>query len=77
MTRGSLHSVQMSQLKFPSQWWVSLISQPTIKQASNILLRNSSKGRIATLLYGKHGLSGLDTLISLRVSFSWAAFTRP
>ena len=69
MTRGSLHSVQMSQLKFPSQWWVSLISQPMIKQASNILRRNFSKGRMATLLYGRQGLSGLDTLISLMSQF--------
>ena len=74
MTRGSLHSVQMSQLKFPSQWWVSLISQPMIKQASNILQRNSSKGRIATLLYGKPGLSGLDTLIPLMSQFLLGCF---
>ena len=62
MTRGSLHSVQMSQLKFPSQW-VNLISQPMIKQASSILQRNSSKGRIAILLYGKQGLSPMLLLI--------------
>ena len=74
MTRGSLHSGQMSQLKFPSQWWISLISQPMIKQASNILLRNSSKGRIATLLYGKQGLSGLDTLTSLITLFLLGCF---
>ena len=64
MTRGSLHSVQMSQLKSPSQW-VRLRSQPTIKQASNILQRNFSKERMATLLYGKQGLSGLEILKSL------------
>jgi len=74
MTRGSLHSVQMSQLKFPSHWWVSLMSQPMIKQASNILLRNSSEGRMATLLYGKQGLSGLDTLSSLITQFLLGCF---
>ena len=73
MTRGSLHSVQMSQLKSPSQW-VRLRSQPTIKQASNILQRNFSKGRMATLLYGKQGLSGLDTLIPLMSQFLLGCF---
>ena len=72
MTRGSLHSEQKSHLKSPSQW-VRLRSQPTIKQASNILQRNFSKERMATLLYGK-GLSGLEILMSLVILFLLGSF---
>lgn len=48
-----LHSVQMLQLKSPSQW-VRLRSLPMIKQLSNALLHNYSRRGMVTLNLSQH-----------------------